>query len=129
MLDLVRKIIEKERKVGFFSPKPLLVSLLHCLYEAQDSFICQFVAKQLEGELNFRHISLIPVDCHAVGYFISFLSVTTNSVKEFTVNLGSCSLGDACTKSLMQSICRSVDPHSTANIHLDMHLISNNIHE
>ena len=129
VLDLVSKIIKKERKVGIFVLKPLLVSLLHCLYEAQDSSLCKFVSQQLEGELDLRYTSLTPVDCLAVGYFVSSVSLTINSVKEFKVNLGNCSLGDAGTKSLMQSICRSVDPHSTVDTHLDMRLSFNEIHE
>ena len=41
------------------------------------------------------------------------------------MDLESCSLGDAGTKSLMQSM----DPHSTVNTHLDILLESNEIHE
>ena len=68
-------------------------------------------------------------DCLAVGYFISTVSLTTNSFKEFAVYLESCSLGDAGTKSLMQGICRSVDTHSTVNTHLNINLDNNEIHE
>ena len=45
------------------------------------------------------------------------------------MNLENCSLGDVDTKSLMRSISRHVDPHSTVNTHLDMELESNEIHE
>ena len=130
VLDLVRKILKKQSSWKVLSqPKPLLVSLLHCLYEAQDPSLCQFVAEQLEGKLDLRFTSLNPVDCLAVGHFISSVSLTTISVEEFTVDLESCSLGDACTKSLMQSICRSVNTHSTVNTHLNVHLDNNEIHE
>ena len=120
--DLVRKIIKKQKSVEPWSrqPKPLLVSLLHCLYEAQDSSLCQFVTEQLGNELNLKGTSITPVDSLAIGYFLSSVSVTTSNAKEFRVDFENCSLGDAGTKSLMQSICRSIDPHSTINIHLGL---------
>ena len=60
VLDLVRKMVKKRSD-------PLLVSLLHCLYEARDLSLCQFVAEQLGNELNLRGTSLTPVDCLAIG--------------------------------------------------------------
>jgi hypothetical protein len=115
--DLVRKIIKKQENITY-KPKTLLVSLLHCLYEAQDPSLCQFVTEQLGNVLDLRNTSLTPVDSIAIGYFLSSVSVTTRNTKELTVNLFNCSLGDAGTKSLMQSICRSIDPHSTVDTHL-----------
>ena len=122
MLDLVRRIIAKESK-------PLLVSLLHCLYEAQDPSLCQFVAEQLGGSLDLYGISLTPVDCLAIGYFLSSVTLTTSNNKVFSVNFNICSLGDAGTKNLMRSISRDIDPHSSVNTHLDMRLERNEIHE
>ena len=115
MLDLIGKIIKRGNT-------SLLVSLLHCLYEAQDPSLCQFVIEQLGNELNLSHTSLTPVDSIAIGYFLSFVSVTTSNAKVFKVDLGSCSLGDAGTKSLIKGICRSIDPHSTVSTHLHMML-------
>ena len=129
VLDLVRRIIKKGKKVKRGEPKPLLVSLLHCLYEAQDPSLCQFVAEQLGGRLYLSYTSLTPVDCLALGYFLSSVTLTTSNNKVFKVNLNSCSLGDAGTKSLMRSIIRHIDPHSTVNKHLDMELRLNEIHE
>ena len=128
VLDLVRKIIKKE-KISYGNPKPLLVSLLHCLVEAQDPSLCQFVIKQLKNLLYLNNTSLTPVDCLAIGYFISTVSLTTTKVKEFTVDLRSCSLGDAHTKSLMRSISRHINPHSTVNTRINMWLDYNDIHE
>ena len=122
MLDLIRRIIARKRD-------PLLVSLLHCLYEAQDPSLCQFVAEQLGGRFNFSFTSLTPVDCLAIGYFLSSVTLTTSNNKVFRMDLYNCSLGDAGTKSLMRSISRHIDPHSTVNTHLDMRLRWNAIHE
>ena len=126
VLDLVRRIIKKGKKYG---GKPLLVSLLHCLYEAQDPSLCQFVAEQLGGSLDLNDTSLTPVDCLAIGYFLSSVTLTTSNNKVFEVYLNYCSLGDAGTKSLMRSISRHIDPHRTVNTHLHMELERNEIHE
>ena len=122
MTDLIGKMIEKRSD-------PLLVSLFHCLYEARDLSLCQFVAEQLGNVLNLSDTSLTPVDCLALGYFLFAVSLTTSNAKEFEVNLSNCSLGDAGTKSLMCSIRRHIDNHSTVNRHLYMDLGSNDIHE
>ena len=122
MLHLVRKIIKGDNKL-------LLVSLLHCLYEALDPLLYRIVAEQLENMLTISGISLTPVDSFAIGYFLSSVSLTTNNTKKFEVNLNNCSLGDAGTKSLMQGICRSIDPSSRMNTHLDVYLCGNEIHE
>ena len=126
VLDLVRRIVTKRKKYG---GKPLLVSLLHCLYEAQDPSLCQFLTEQLGGSLDLSDISLTTVDCLAIGYFLSSVTLTTSTNKVFILNLNSCSLGDAGTKSLMRSISRHVDPHCTVNTHLNVELQSNEIHE
>ena len=122
MLDLVRRIIAKKSK-------PLLVSLFHCLYEAQDPFLCQFVVKQLGGILDLSNTSLTPVDCLAIGYLLSSVTLTASNNKVFNVNLSSCSLGDAGIKNLMCSISRHIDPHSTLSTLLDIELKSSEIHE
>ena len=124
MLDLVRRIIARRSK-------PLLVFLVHCLFEAQDPSLCQFVTEQLGGRLNLSNTQLTPVECLAVGYFLSSVTLTTSNNEVFEVNLDSCALGDAGTKNLMRSISRHRDPHSpsTVNPHLDMWLRWNEIHE
>ena len=119
MIDLIQKMVEKRSQ-------PLLVSLFHCLY---DLSLCQFVAEQLGIELNLSGTSATPVDCLALGYFLSTVSLTTINAEVFIVDLSNCSLGDAGTKSLMCSISRHIHPHSTVNRHLDMYLSRNEIHE
>ena len=128
VLDLVKKIIKEEKKKVTrytFRPKTLLVSLLHCLVEADDPSLCQFVIEQLENKLYLSGTSLTPVDCLAVGYFISTISLTTTKVKEITVELCGCSLSDAGIKNLMASISRHINPHSTLNTHINMWLLNN----
>ena len=131
--DLVRKIIRK-------GSKALLVSLLNCLYEAQDTALCKYVGEQLRNnpplgirdkldgcgfEISFWDLSLLPRDCLSVGYFLAFITVSYKGT--FTVDLVSCSLGDTDIKILMQSICRNLDTHSEITGHLIMCLNRNEI--
>ena len=127
VLDIVRKIIQKQMT------KPIIVSLLHCLYEAQDPSLCQFVAEQrkLRKGLYLNNTTLIPVDSLAIGYFLcSVTHAPCNIIEEkFQVDLGNCSLGDAGTKSLMRSILKNVHHQGTVNVPLNLFLCDNEIHE
>ena len=132
--DLVRKIIRK----GSWA---LLVSLLNCLYEAQDTALCKYVGEQLRAkipildklindeafEFILSTVSLLPQDCLSIGYFLASIAVSYKG--EFKVNLISCSLGDVGIKILMQSLCRSLDPHSEITGHLSVYLGYNKITE
>ena len=125
--DLVRKIVRK-------GSKALLVSLLNCLYEAQDIDLCKYVReqirnkKQLDGsvpELSFIYISLLPQDCLSIGYFLASIAISYKG--RFSVKLWGCSLSDTGMKILMQSRSRSLDPHSEITSHLDMIIWDNGI--
>ena len=131
VLDLVGSIIQKQKNLIYTESRPLLVSLLHCLYEAQDLSLCQFMAGKLGKQLNFgeSRSSLYALDLLAIGYFISSLSVCINSAKVFQVDLDNCSLGDTGTKSLIQSICRDINPCTVIHTHLIMYLNDNEINE
>ena len=131
VLDLVGNIIQKQKILIYTEPRPLLVSLFHCLYEAQDKSLCQFMAARLGKRLNFgeSRCSLYTVDIIAVGYFLSSLSVCINSAKVFQVDLDNCSLGDTGTRSLMQSICRDINPCTVIHTYIIMYLNDNDIGE
>ena len=79
--------------------RTLLVSLMHCLFEAQDSSLCQLVADELKQKLTLgiwdSGIRLNPADCYYLGYFLTFC-------KGFEVSLASCSIGDDHCKSLFR---------------------------
>lgn len=67
--------------------KAQLLSLLHCLYEAQDSSLCQLVADHLKSRLNLEDTSLNSADCLSIGFFLK-------ETKRFNVNLRQCSISD-----------------------------------
>lgn len=131
VLDIVGNIILKQKNLIYTEQRPLLVSLLHCLYEAQDLSLCHFIAGRLGKRLNFgdSRCSLYTVDFIAIGYFLSSLSVCINSAKVFQVDLDNCSLGDNGTRSLMQSICKDMNPYTTIHTYIIMYLNDNEIGE
>ena len=131
--DLVRKIIRKKST-------DLLLALLNCLYEAQDISLCKYVGEQLREkrpfvdkvfgdvyDLNLWCAYLLPRDCLSIGYFLASIAVSYKG--EFRVYLRVCCLGDAGTKILMQSLCRSLDPHSIITGHLCLNIGLNEITE
>ena len=127
--DVVKSIIKKQRNLSLiFKPKPSLISLLHCLYEAQDPSLCHFVAQQMDNWLNLYNTSLSPLDGLAIGYFLT--SVSRNNTKVFRTNLNNCLLGDKGVKNLVNSIIRSID-HSTGEDGrlIVLSLDKNEIHE
>ena len=63
----------------------LILSLLHCLYEAQDDTLCQFVGCELQKELDLTEQTLSPVNCLSIGYFLR--SVCTTDTGQFKLKL------------------------------------------
>ena len=98
----------------------LMVSLLHCLYEAQDLSLCESVAEQLKHELDLNRTTLTTSDCLCIGYFLAH--VCKMAAGEFKVNLGNCRLGDQGCKYLVSGIQKYLDPHSavTTLLHIDV---------
>ena len=124
--DLVRKMIQK-------GSQTVLVSLLNCLYEAQDTALCVYVAEQLRDnvpllekitgfgfELDLKSVSLLSQERLSIGYFLASIAVSYKG--KLALNLDSCSLGDTGIKILM-----SLDPHSEITGHFDMSIDYNGI--
>ena len=71
--DIIVSIVES-------GDKHQLLSLLHCLYEAQDLSLCQFVGTLLNGELELGDVSLSPVDCLTIGFFLSSICRSVSGI-------------------------------------------------
>ena len=102
--------------------KPLLVSLLRCLHEAQDPALCLYAAERLEYRLDLRGTSLSPLDCLSVSFFLSFLSG-----KKTSVHLDRCTIGDLGAKFLSKYLHADNDIDYVSKIIID--LADNDIHE
>ena len=124
--DLVRKLVKQE--LSHFGLRTLLVSLLHCLYEAEDLSLCLFVDNLLGHSLTLLSITLTPLDYLAVGYFLSVVT-TTCTVSRCTVYLKSCSIGDQGCKFLVRGLCKCLNDQSKITSQLNLYLRYNDIHE
>ena len=105
--------------------KTLLLSLLHCLYEAQDPSLCKSVAQQLQHGLDLSSTTLTQSDCFCIGYFLSHACKMASD--EFEVNLGSCSIGDQGCKCLVRCFDKPLSIHSAVTTLLTMNLSFNSI--
>ena len=103
----------------------LLVSLLHCLYEAQDPSLCKSVAQQLQYGLTLRLTTLTPSDCLCIGYFLG--QVCKMAADTFNVNLKGCSIGDQGCKYLVSGLYKCLDTHSAVTTLLNMEMGNNAI--
>ena len=112
MSRVIDRIIKAESK-------PFLVSLLRCLHEVQDPALCLYVAERLENRLDLSEISLSPLDCLSVSFFLS--SVTG---KEISFNLAQCQIGDLGAKCLTRYL--SVSNHTDL---VPINLKGNGIHD
>ena len=100
--------------------KPLLVSLLRCLHEAQDPTLCLYVTERLEYELDVSETSLSPLDCLSVSFFLSSL----NTDKETSAHLDRCTIGDLGARCLSKYV---YDLGCISRVTIDLN--GNDIHE
>ena len=105
--QVITRIVEAESK-------PLLLSLLRCLHEAQDPSLCFYVAESLNYKLYLAYSSLSPLDCLSISFFL--LSVT---VKDISVNLTRCYIDYLCAKCLTKYLCNNVDYVSEISLNLE----------
>ena len=111
--DLVTRMAKRKEK-------SLLVSLLHCLYEAQNPSLCESVAQQLHRRLDLSVTTLSPPDCLCVGYFLAH--VCRLAAGEFKVYLTGCSISDQGCKYLTSGLQKCLDTHGavTTLLHVDV---------
>ena len=105
--------------------KVLMLSLLHCLYEAQDPSLCESVAQQLQHGLYLGYTTLTPSDYLCIGYFLAH--VCKMAAGEFKVNLSHCSIGDQGCKYLVSGLHKYLDTHRTVTTLLNIVMDSNAI--
>ena len=97
--------------------KPLLLSLLRCLHEAQDPSLCLHVAEMLKYEVCLSNTSLSPRDCLSISFFLFSIAG-----KEISVDLQQCYIGDLGIKCLSKYSGNGTD-------HVIINLKDNEIHD
>ena len=125
--DIVARMMQEENKLGEGSllgeSKSLLLSLLHCLYEAQDLSLCKFVASSLNGELVLSKNTLSPMDCLVLGYFLSCVCLSIS--REFNVYFRWCSLDEYRVSFLVRELSKcSNSPKSLLTLDLNNNNLS-----
>ena len=127
--DVIVNVVKKYSKNRGYDiqvgDKALLLSLLHCLYEAQDSSLCESVALQLQHGLTFSNTTLTPSDCLCIGYFLAHVCKMTTW--KFEVKLDNCSIGDQGCKYLVSGLHKYLDTHSTVTTTLTVDMSNNAI--
>ena len=76
--DTISRMVKSKNNI-------LILSLLHCLYEAQDDTLCEFVGCELQREVDLSENTLSPVNCLSIGYFLR--SVCTTNTGQFKLKL------------------------------------------
>ena len=103
-----------------------LLSILHCLREAQNPSLYLSVTQEFQHELNLIGITLTPSDCFSVGYFLSWVCKVAASA-EFKVDLAHCYIGDRGCKYLVSGLHKCRDTDGAVTTLLTMDLGDNNI--
>ena len=70
-----------------------LLSYIRCFFEAQirDQSLYQKIIPRLDGELDLFNVTLSPLDCMSVGYFLAFV---LRNCRKLKVNLFHCGIDD-----------------------------------
>ena len=112
--------------------KPLLLSLLRCLHEAQDPSLCRYVAELLDRNviakmiyvrLDLSDISLSPLDCLSVSFFLSSAGMPIKS------DLIKCSIDDLSAKSLAKYLHVDGNVDHVGKVSMYLRVRDNYIHE
>ena len=101
----VRNIITGSDFTNEKSSKFSLLSSITCLFEAQiqEELLYTKIFSRLNGEMSLNGVTLSPLDCLSVGYFLSL--VLKNS-RELKVNLSNCSIDDHSIGLMMRELSK-----------------------
>ena len=128
----IRDIVDQiGKRCGKVNPddeaKSFLISLLHCLNEAQDQSLCNDIIEHLQHGLDLGHKTMSPADCWSTGYFLS--SVCKSNASEFQVSLYNCSIDDQGCRYLIKALQKYVDNPGESTTVLNINLKMNCIGE
>ena len=104
----VRNIIIGSDFTGIESSQLSLLSYIRCFFEAQihDQSLYREIIPRLNGKLSLSRVTLSPLDCMSVGYFLAF--VLGNSTK-LVVNLSDCSIDDHSFDLMMRELSKHAE--------------------
>ena len=85
-----------------------LLNYVRCFFEAQirDQLLYTKIISRLNGEMSLNGVTLSPLDCLSVGYFLSL--VLLNNI-ELSVNLSNCSIDDNSIGLMMREFSKHAE--------------------
>ena len=119
LLEVTRRPLDADTVVEDMHKQPdrlssdrrrLLLALLNCVYESQDTRMCTSIKPPISPKLNeffpnfvfisFFHLGLDPMDCLSLGYFLANKCLQ----ESLFVDLMHCHIGDIGTEVLMKQL-------------------------
>ena len=114
-----------DQNSGLYFDSTQMISLIHCLHEAQDPSLSHSVAQQLEHRLEISSTSLTPLDCLCIGCFLSHICLM--DADKFEANLNGCNISDQGCKYLASGLCKNRDPGNAVTTPLTLDMSNNPI--
>ena len=115
-------------KLPMNKERSLLIYLLRCLYESQNSSLCESLVRYLKHGLYLRGKTLCLSDCLCVGYFLSCVCKTrVNNV--FKVYIHSCNIDDQCCQFLVRGLLKCLHENTCITTRLGVYMVNNHIGE
>lgn len=115
-------------KLPMNKDKSLLIYFLRCLYESQNSSLCESLVQYLKHGLYLRGKTLHLSDCLCMGYFLSCVCKTMFN-SEFKVYVHSCDIDDQCCQYLVRGLLTYMYEHTILTTKLGMYMVNNYISE
>ena len=93
-----------------------ILAFLNCIFEAQihDQLFLEQMVRTLNFQVNLYLISLSPMDCLSVHYFLS--SIRTVVTRQIKLNLSWCSIDDQCLGMLLGISTEHAEKSCTASV-------------
>ena len=93
-----------------------LLAFLNCIFEAQihDQLFFEQMVFTLNSKVNLFSISLSPMDCLSVHYFLS--SVRTVVIEQIKLDLSCCSIDDQCLSMLLGITTEHAETSCTSSV-------------
>ena len=93
-----------------------LLAFLNCIFEAQihDQLFFEQMVRTLNSQVDLRYISLSPMDCLSVHYFLS--SIRTVATGQIELHLTWCSIDDQCLGMLLGISTEHAETSCTSSV-------------
>ena len=108
--------VKSSQVVIFTAYESSLLSYIRCFFEAQihEQSLYRKLIPRLNGELDLSFVTLSPLDCLSVGYFLAFV---LRNCRELTVYLFLCGIDDHSFGLMMGELSRHAEACPAGALH------------